>query len=223
MVGVISGWDVLAHPISTVRCFGWGVFFRAVAPRHNTTFLSLVQGAGLFAPSASNVPTILQRCITLELRAKRIYTVFARALDDQGVAGPFFAGLAEQEQYHADLLEICRAAASRRGWRANRFNPWQDYLPRLEQQMDAAEAALSAIDSVDAALQLVIQIESSEINLVFQAAVAATDATFVRRLRPFQETMEAHMAYIVERIPQLAPRLILPTRELRAKFPGVKI
>ena len=167
MVGVITGWDILAHPISTIRCFGWRVFFRAVAPWHDRTFLSLLQDAGCFGAAASNVPTILERCIALELRAKRIYTALAKALDDQGLVGPFFAGLAEQEQYHADLLEVCRAAAIRSGWKANLFNPWQDYLPRLEQQMDAAEAAVHEIDSVDAALRLVIQIESSEINEVF--------------------------------------------------------
>lgn len=77
------------------------------------------------------------------------------------------------------------------------------------------------ISSNDAALQLVIQIESSEINEVFHAALAATDAAFVKRLKPFRKAMEAHMSYIVERIPQLSPRLMLTTRELRARFPRV--
>ena len=222
MVGVITSWDVLAHPIATIRCFGWQVFFKAVAPWRGRTFLSLLQSAAFPRAATSNVPTILERCIGLELRAKRIYTALAKALDDQGLVGPFFAGLAEQEQYHVDLLELARAAAIRSGWRANLFNPWQDYLPRLEQQMEAAEAAVREIDSIDAALQLVIQIESSEINQVFRAALAATDAAFVKKLRPFQKSMEAHMSYIVERIPQLSPRLVLTTRELRARFPSLR-
>ncbi len=222
MVGVITSWDVLTHPIETVRCFGWRVFFKAVAPWQGGTFLSLLQSAAFPQAATSNVPTILERCIGLELRAMRIYTALAKALNDQGLVGPFFAGLAEQEQFHADLLELCRAAAIRKGWKANLFNPWQDYLPRLEQQMDAAEAAVREIDSVDAALRLVIQIESSEINQVFHAALAATDAAFVKRLRPFRRTMEAHMSYIVERIPQLSPRLMLTTRELRARFPAAR-
>ena len=143
------------------------------------------------------------------------------ALDDQGLVGLFFAGLAQQEQCHADLLTLCRAAAIGGAWKVNLFNPWQDYLPRLEQQMDAAESAVYAIDSVDAALQLVVQIESSEINQVFHAALAATDGAFVKKLKPFREAMEAHMAYIVERLPQLSPRLLLNARELRAMFPRV--
>ena len=220
MVGVIASRDILAHPITTIRCFGWLVFFKAIVPWRNTPLLSLVQDAGFLKPSVSSVPTIVERCIALELRAKRIYRILAQALDDQGLVGSFFAGLVEQEQYHADLLELARAAAVRGKWRANLFNPWQDYLPLLEQQMDAAEAAVRQVDSIDAALQLVIQVESSEINQVFYAALAATDAAFVKKLRPFQNAVEAHMSYIVERIPQLSPNLMLSTRELRARFPS---
>ena len=222
MVGVITSWDIFAHPISTIRCFGWGVFFRAVAPSHEKAFLSLLQDAGYFGVAASKVPTIVERCIALELRAKRMYRALARAFSDQGLMGPFFAGLAEQEQYHADLLEVCRRAALRGGWRDNLFKPWLKYLPCLEQQMDAAEAAVAEIDSVDVALQLVLQIEFSEINEVFHAALTATDVAFVKKLRPFREAMEAHMNYLAERIPELSPQLMTVCWELRARFPKVR-
>jgi hypothetical protein len=222
MVGVITSWDVLSHPLSTVRCFGWGVFFKAVAPWQSRTFLSLLQDSGFLGAAPPTAPAILERCIALELRAKQIYNALAKALNDQGLVGPFFAGLAVQEQYHADLLEVCRAAALRMGWKANLFNPWRDYLPRLEQQMDAAEAAVYQVGSVEDALRLVIQIESSEVNEVFNAALAATDAAFVKRLKPFREAMEAHMSYIAERLPELSPPLMKPCRELRAKYPRMR-
>jgi len=222
MVGAINHWDILAHPVATVQCFGWRVFFRAVAPWHETTFLSLLQDSGCFGASASSGPTSLDRCIALELRAKRIYQALARTFAHDVLVGPFLDGLAIQEQYHADLLQVCRSAALRGGWKANLFNPWQDYLPRLEQQMDAAEAAVPGIDTVDAALQWVVQIESCEINQVFSAAVAATDSAFVQRLRPFRKAMEAHMAHIAGRLPELAPHLRTAARELRGRFPGVR-
>ena len=88
--------------------------------------------------------------------------------------------------------------------------------------MEAAEAAVYSIDSVEAALQLVIDIESSEVNEVFHAALAATDTAFVKRLRPFRKTMENHMSYIVERLPELSPQFMSACRELRVKFPGVR-
>jgi hypothetical protein len=211
----------MAHPISTIRSFGWIVFFKAVEPWQGKTFLGLLRDSGMFGAPVSKTPEILERCVELELRAKRIYKALARAFADEGLIGPFFAGLAEQEQYHADLLEVCRAAAARKGWKSQLFNPWDDYLPRLEQQMDAAYADVWKIDSVEAALQLVVEIESAEINQVFRAALAATDSAFVKKLRPFKEAMEAHMTYIVGRLPELSPNMTLACRELRAKFPGV--
>jgi hypothetical protein len=222
MVGVITSLDILAHPMATIRSFGWLVFFKAVIPWRRTPFLSLLRDAGFLTPSVSSLPTILERCIGLELRAKWIYGVITKALCDEGLVGQFFAGLAMQEQYHVDLLEVARAAAIRGKWRANLFNPWQDYLPRLEKEMEAAKAAMRGIDSIDAALRLVIQIESSEINQVFSAALAATDAAFVKKLTPFQKAMESHMSYIVERLPELSPKLMLACRELRARFPQVR-
>jgi hypothetical protein len=219
MVGVIRGLDVLSHPIVTIRCFGWRVFFQAVAPWQTKTFLSLLTSSGFAKASIPGVATILERCINLELRAKRIYMVLGKALKDEGFVGLFFSGLAEQEQYHADLLEICRTVAGRHRWRADLFNPWQDYLPRLEKQMDAAELAVREIKTTDAALRLVIQLESSEINEVFPAALAATDAVFVKKLKPFRDTVEAHLDHIVEQLPRLSPRLMLEARELRARFP----
>ena len=124
MVGAITSWDIIAHPISTIQCFGWRVFFKAIIPWHDTPFLSLVRDAGFLGASMSSVPTILERCVALELRAKRIYRALAKTFDDQGLVGPFFAGLVEQEQYHVDLLELARAVAVRSGWKANLFNPW---------------------------------------------------------------------------------------------------
>ena len=93
------------------------------------------------------------------------------------------------------------------------------FLPRLEMQMDSIEAGSRQIDSAETALRFVVEIESGEINQIFDAAVAATDAAFVRKLRPFQEAMEAHIAYLVERLPQLSPRLMPAAKELQVKFP----
>ena len=219
MVGVIRGWDVLSHPIATIRCFGWRIFFQAIAPLQTKAFLTLLSSSRFGKAKISSVPATLDRCISLELRANRIYTALGKALDDHGAVAAFLLGLAEQEQQHADLLTICRFAAVRNGWKAKLFNPWEDYLPRLERQMDSTEANLYNINSVDAALQLVVEIESAEVNEVFRAALAATDAAFVRKLRPFQKAMEAHMDHIIESLPRLSPRLMLATRELRMKFP----
>ena len=85
--------------------------------------------------------------------------------------------------------------------------------------METAEATLPKINSLDAALRLVVQIECSEINRVFDAALAATDATFVKKLKPFREATEIHLSYLAERLPGQFARMIRNVRELRVRFP----
>ena len=121
MLGVITSRDVLLHPIATIRCFGWGIFFRAVSPWHEKTFLALLRDADFFGAASSQIPELLRRCVELELRAKRIYAALAEGFVNLGSIGRFFETLALEEQDHADLLELCRAAAIRGGWKANYF------------------------------------------------------------------------------------------------------
>jgi len=193
-----------------------------VAPWNKRAFLSVLRESGLLGAIGSHVPAVLERCAGLELRAKRIYAALGRAFDDHPQAGLFFRDLAFQEQEHADLLEVCRAAAIRGSWEANLFSPWQEYLSRLEQQMDATEAAVGQIGSLEDALRLVLQVETSEINQVFEAAAAATGAAFAQRLKPFRRAVDSHIAQILGWLPELAPSLLAATRELRARFPQVR-
>jgi hypothetical protein len=222
MVGVITSWDIFAHPIATVHAFGWGLFFRAVAPWSNKTFLALLQDGGYFGVGSAKLPSLLERCIELERRTARIYQDLATGLAGEGFVVRFFSDLAAHEREHAELLDVCRALALRNAWKASLFSPWQDYLSRLEQQLDAAEAAVPQIDSIDAALQLMLRLESSEIDEVCSAAIASADVAFVKRLKPFRQAMEAHIAYIAERLPRLSPQLTFECRKLHAKLPRAR-
>jgi hypothetical protein len=222
MIGVITTRDILVHPIITIRCFGWQVFFRALFVGHKQTFLSLLPQVGTAKETASRLSTLIDRCVDLELRAKGIYVAFARTFADRPEAGRFFDALAQQEQSHADLLMLCKAAARQAGWMAECHNPWEDYLPCLEQQMQDVETALRDVGSLEDALRLVVQIESGEVNRVFQGVLATSAPTLAKKLTAFREAMESHIDYIVVRLPELAPRFTLATRELRALFPPVR-
>jgi len=158
MVGEIRNWDILTHPIATICCFGWRIFFKAAFSWQAKTFLSLLQENGFFEAAGSTVPEVFRRCIGIELQAKRVYAALARMFAETESTRQFFEVLAQQEQAHADLLEICRAAASRGGWRAEHLSSWQGLLPRLEQQMQVIEDSLTSIGSSEDALRLVIQI-----------------------------------------------------------------
>jgi hypothetical protein len=218
MVGVISKRDILAHPLVTIRCFGWPVFLRALTAGRQQTFLSLLCEAGALRAPTVEVPELLGHCVELELRAQRIYETLAQRFADQDPVRRFFQTLAEQERSHGELLELCRETAGREGWLEGQFEPWRDAVPRLERQMGDAEAVLEGLDELVDALRLVIRIEGSEINDVFVGVVAATDSDFVRTLRAFHTAGTTHLSYISDQIPTFEPSLVDECRELSAEF-----
>ena len=220
MVGVIRRRDILAHPFVTANCFGWPILFKALLAGRGRTFLSILTEAGSLSPPKVEVPELLGRCIELELRAKRIYETLADRWADQEPIRRFFETLAGQENDHAELLGLCRAAAGRQGWIEQYFAPWRETVPRLESQMGDAEASLEGLDHLPDAFRLTIRIERSEMNEVFDGVVAATNSRFVRRLRAFHAASEEHITYIAAQIAKFEPGLAGECRELRVQVLG---
>lgn len=218
MVGAINKLDLLAHPIVTVRTFGWGVLWRALFARRGSTFLTLLADAGMLNPVADEVADFVARCVELELQASRIYRALAKRFADESAAGAFFAELARQEELHAELLEVCRAAAARQRWDDEHVPPWKSVVPQLESRMRAAEISVDGTASQHDALQLMIEIESSEINDIFHSVVSAADSDFVRRVRIFREAEARHLDFIRQGISQLAPDLTLQCEALAARY-----
>jgi rubrerythrin len=220
MLGVIRRRDIIAHPFVTLHSFGLGFFLRVLVAGRRKTFLSLLAGTGVLRPPVVEVPALLGRCIDLESRARRIYEFLAERFSDWEPVRQFFEALARQEQEHFELLELCRLLASRAGWLEEHFAPWRAAVPHLERQMSELEASIEGRESLADALHLVIQIEGSEINHVFQGAVSATDSEFVRALGAFGTAEAEHIAYISDRIPKLEPELAVECRNLRANYPS---
>lgn len=218
MIGAICRQDILTHPVVTVRCFGWKVFFKALVAGQRQTFLSLLAETHVLPPVAEKVPELVDRCIGLELCAGRIYESLARRFDQPEPARRFFETLARQEKDHAELLELCRAAAGRGEWDGKHFDPWRDAVPGLEKQMQELECWADSLDRLSDALRLVIQIESSEVNHVYLGIVAASDSEFVRGLRVFHEAGLEHISYIFERIPEMGPELRDACQKLRDEY-----
>jgi rubrerythrin len=215
MFGVIRRRDIIAHPRVTVHCFGWSLFFRALIAGRRKTFLSLVAGSDALPSPTVEVPELLERCVELESRARRIYELLAARFSDRAPVRRFFETLAQHEQEHFELLELCRQVASREGWMEEHFAPWRDAVPQLERQMDDLEDSLNDIDRLADALRLVIRLEGSEINHVFRGAVSATDSEFVRTLQAFRTAEAKHIVYACDQIPEFEPDLADECRGLR--------
>ncbi|MHB0959647.1 MAG: hypothetical protein ACYC0X_29545 [Pirellulaceae bacterium] len=217
MVGAINKRDILAHCILTIRCFGWHVFLRALFAGRNKSFLSVLTESEVLKPAADHVVEFVARCVELELKASRIYAALARHFAADPAVRDFFATLAAHEECHAELLELCRAAAAQQNWNEQKVAPWRDVVVDLEQHMADAEASLDDADSLRAALHLMIDIESSEINDVFSSIVAASESEFVRRLNVFGETQKRHLAFICRGVARLDPESIGASQVLKAR------
>ena len=213
MIGAIRTWDIVSHPVVTVRCFGWRTLLRVLLAGNRQTFLSLLGDSGVLCPADPEAAGILKQCIDLELRAENIYLTLAEATAAEPALTLFFTTLAEQEQDHADLLRLCAAASNKSGWRLGVLLAWRDDVIRLEQEMSEAEDVLSTISDLDDLMRLVIQIELSEVNRVFLAAMAASNSDFVKKLRPFQSAVETHISYIATQLAMLAPHLSFSSEE----------
>jgi hypothetical protein len=218
MVGVICRRNILAHPIVTIRCFGWLVFFRALIAGHSQTFLSLLADSKGLQPPKVRVPELVERCVKLELQIQQIYIRLARQFFGPNLLSNFFTTLALQEESHAQLIDMCRVLAGLAVWKEECFAPCRETIPHLERQMENIESSLESIDGVTDALRVVIQIEGSEINQVFESVVSATGSDFVKKLLVFQNAAENHIAYICDEIPKLEPDLTEECLELKDRF-----
>jgi hypothetical protein len=219
MKGVIRTRDILAHPVVTVRCFGWRIFIRALFTSQHQTLLSLLQNDSYFQASTAKAPAILDRCVGMELQAMEIYDALARCFPNASPCRIFLGALADQERHHAELLELCRAATIRGEWDDPTFLPWAEHVPRLERKLKEAKESLPSAGSHEKALQIVAEIEFSEINQVFLGVIEATDSGFVRSVAPFRRCVEDHIAFICKWLSRLGRDDILAaSKELRAKF-----
>lgn len=220
MVGAICTWDVLSHPVVTIQCFGWRVFFRAVfSGSENVSFLAILAETGAFSRPRVPPPEFIDRCISLERRVMKLYDALSRRYERRQAVREFFEDLANQEQQHADLLELCRAAAGRGRWREPVFDPWKRVVPQVEQHLKEAEISLSRPGELADVLRLVIELEASQINGVFAGIVQATDSRLLTKLDAFRSAVHDHLAYIQERIPVLEPALAGACQVLQGSSP----
>ena len=81
--------------------------------------------------------------------------------------------------------------------------------------MHAAQKTARLLKTLPEALELVLSLECSEINFVFQDVVQATESPFVRRVHAFNKAGKDHLTYIARCLPQLDPSLEDACRPLR--------
>ncbi len=202
MLGAICKNDVFWHPIVTIRCFGWNVFWRTLVANREMTFLDVVMENRRQSPE-ERVHVLVSRCKNLELLAERLYLTFAERFAASPQAEDFFRTISTQEHKHAELLEICQAAMEKGQWDEDLLQMLQDGLPAVEQKIRALGEEAMKATMLDEALRYVIQIESAEINKIFNSIIDSCDSAFLRGIKTFRKAGRVHIDYICCVIPQI--------------------
>lgn len=210
MQGIIRKRDVVAHPVVTIQCFGWKLFFRTLVADHDRTFLELV-GEDTFPKRGYRAPNLVARSAGLERRAMGIYLNIARRNSQDPQLCAFFSTLADQESSHAELLELCASATSPEQWESDELTRWQEVLPGLETAVSEFEQAASTVEGRHAALELMSRLEGSEINDLFLGVVGASSSEFVRAVHAFKHAEKNQDAYIARMLPSLDASVDAPT------------
>ena len=210
MQGIIRKRDVVAHPVVTIQCFGWKLFFRTLVADHDRTFLELV-GEHSFPERGYRAPNLVARSAGLERRAMGVYLTMARRNAEDAALYGFFSALADQESSHAELLELCATATSPEQWESEELSRWQTLLPGLETAMSEFEQAASTVEGRHQSLELMTRLESSEINDLFHGVVGASSSEFVRALHAFKSAEKEQGAFICSMLPSLDPSVAAPT------------
>ncbi len=221
MIGAIRTRDILAHPVTTVRCFGWRVFIRSLLGGRRQTFLSLIGNelVGL-GDASTDFERLIGRCVALERDAEEVYRALAERFGLETPGGSFFLLLADQEHAHAQLLEICALAARRTLLPPEALAPLDDAVGRAQRCLRLQRSAAEAVEQLDDALKVVLRIETSEINRLFAGVVASTESRFVERLAVFQEAGRRHVGFICREIERLDPGFQQACAALREAEPA---
>jgi hypothetical protein len=207
MQGVITKVDVLAHPVVIAESYGLKVLLRALFASARETFLEVVarcaeeeEHAGMAELDLSRT---VARFIGFERRVGDLYQALAGRFAEQAEAAHFFRTLALHEEGHA--LVLCRVRRElRRGrlWKRSR-GLHLAAMAGFEATLEDHEQACRRGVGLARALQIVEEVEGSELNVVFDALSGSVDMRSRGRFEQFFVLTQRHLAFIREGIASL--------------------
>lgn len=167
MHAIIDRAYCLRHPQQVVRSVGWTPFLTTLL-RREPSLLGAVkrhhEQHGIPMPGA--LGRAYRQAAVLEYRMARFYRALAGRFAAQPAASEFFHQMADEEEEHGRLMELCRYTVT--------THPQIRYMPDIrEGQMAALARRLRRLEAraadltLEQALQLTEELETSEINAIF--------------------------------------------------------
>jgi hypothetical protein len=210
MQGVVTTRHVLAHPLVILEGFGLKVLVRSLFARRDETFLDIVarcarKGANDDSEEVDLLKTV-DRFVGLERRARDLYRSLSRRLIGLPDAARFFAVLSWQEEGHAVVLSRVRREIQRGKLRKKAKALQFDCLGSLETLFTNLEREVRKRVSLSRALEIVEEIEGSELDVVFDNLNDSVNMCCRARFERFFVLSKAHSAYWEEQVRLLRAR-----------------
>jgi hypothetical protein len=211
MQGVVTTRQVLAHPLVILEGFGLKVLVRSLFAGRDETFLDIVtrcaqEGANDDMEEVDLLKTV-DRFVGLERRARDLYWKVSQDLAAFPDAAKFFVTLSWQEEGHAIVLSRVRREIRRgRLWRKSRdfhlssLGSIEALFANFEHEVGRKTVSLCR------ALEMVEEIEGSELDVVFDSLNDSVDMRSRARFERFFVLSNAHSAYWREQVPLLRAR-----------------
>ena len=207
MQGVITRVQVLAHPVVIVESFGVKVLLRAIFASARETFLEIVSRCAEEEAHAGMVELDLLRAVNrfigFECRVRDVYRRLAERFSGVAEAAKFFRTLSGHEEGHAIVLSrVQRELRRGRLWKQSKdlhLSIVEAFAARLE----AYEEEVLRGVTLERALEIVEDIEGSELNVVFDTLNGCVDMRSRARFERFFVLTERHLAYCREQIRRL--------------------
>jgi hypothetical protein len=210
MQGVITRAQVLAHPVVIVESFGVKVLVRAIFASARETFLEIVSRCAEEEAHAGmaelDLVRTVKRFIGFECRVRDLYARLSERFGADAEAAAFFRTLSGHEEGHAVVLSrVCREIRRGRLWKASR-DLHVASVEGFDARLSADEGEVRRGVSLARALELVEDIEGSEINVVFDTLNGCVDMRSRARFERFFVLTERHLAFCREQIRRLRAR-----------------
>lgn len=142
----------------------------------------------------------------IEFRVARVYGQLAEHFKSQPEAAAFFRELQEEEKQHGHLMLLCMYTVNN--------DPPLRFVPTIKdptvvallERLKRVEAAIPSL-TLDEALAITHELETSEINTIFDRLLAQSNHPSTRFFRKRFDALEGHAESIPRRIAELKATL----------------
>ncbi len=195
--------DVVRHPVAAVQSLGLKGGIEALS---GTPVVDVARRRAECRGPRGSVMSLFEDYAKLEHRAAEIYRRLAELRRDRPEAFRFLQALVGQERRHAEVLILAGIEASCSDVPDQVFQLPRERYPSLCKAFDEWDAAITPGMKDEEMVAMIIAIESSELDAIYDTLVASSKAAFPLALYHGVDAQWYHLDFIQKGLDTLRPK-----------------